>query len=189
MHVDPNNDASRSDGKVAAFRPLQVRLGFIMAHIHTRGMVPAKMQRIEPSLSEPQASFSELLDHVLGWPGNWLVHRNIEHSPTSDVKKPMDRMKVIVASFLPTLWLVTSGQCLLDPVGPCAWISASESGKDSPWKHACSFLAAARPVNLRIGAQSGPDRVPSSETFSCSRILELARLTISSPSSELPLAR
>src|SRR5439155_15891736 len=95
---------------------------------------------------------------------------------------------VIVASFLPTLWLVTSGQCLLDPVGPCAWISASESGKGSHSKHARSFLSAARPINLRIGTQSGPDKAPSLETISCGRIFELAHLAISSPGSEGTLA-
>src|SRR5258706_237280 len=103
----------------------------------------------------------------------------------------MERMKATVASLLPTLWLVTAGQCFLDPVGHCttgdswAWTTASESGKDCSSKHACLFLEATRTIHSRIGTQSGPDKIPLLETSSDIRRFELARLVISSPGSEV----
>jgi len=126
----------------------------------------------------------------------------IQGLPLSDEKpdkktgtsKTYPRMKLVVASLLPTLWLVTSGQSLLDPMGPCAtgnfcaWVSRSESGEDFPLKQARFFLAAARPISIRIGTHSGTDKIPSLETIFCGWDVEWTPIAISSPTSDGSLA-
>jgi len=72
----------------------------------------------------------------------------------------MDRVKVALASLLPVLWLMASGQDLADPCGACPTGSACDSkfafenGKRCPANEGSSTELSTCRANTRIGSHS-----------------------------------
>jgi hypothetical protein len=72
----------------------------------------------------------------------------------------MDRVKVTLVSFLPALWLMASGPCLVDPCGNCATVStcgsafAFEKGKHCPSSGTSCIDVSALPSGARMGSHS-----------------------------------
>ncbi len=102
-------------------------------------------------------------------------------------------MRILIASLLPTLWLVNSAQGFLVPVADCAtfgfcsFAAFFENGAEGASKHPGSFFLAARPHNLRLGLKSGPDKDPLLQTIHPSRWLKPAFRSLSSSPPEIPL--
>ena len=72
----------------------------------------------------------------------------------------MDRVKVTLASLLPVLWLMASGQSFADPCGgcptkaPCSSTVALENGQRCPSNEASSTDVSTWRANARIGSHS-----------------------------------
>jgi len=94
------------------------------------------------------------------------------------------RITVVIASFLPALWLALSGPSSLAPVAGCvtcgvlAWAANSKDTGQDRSASAYAFETSARPTNSRIGVQTGPDRF-SSPAGVASVFAEPARLALS----------
>src|SRR5437868_14398972 len=71
----------------------------------------------------------------------------------------MDRVKITLVALLPALWLMASGQCVLDPCSNCASAGtrdsmlAFESGQHCPSSATAAVDVSARRLNSRIGTQ------------------------------------
>ena len=87
---------------------------------------------------------------------------SIERSCSANVKGAMDRVRLMLASLLPALLLVTSGQSLLDPVDwrnerfP-SFVGTSQRAKKEPRAHSSSFTQTLRIVKRRSPVDSGPE--------------------------------
>ena len=73
----------------------------------------------------------------------------------------MDRVRIVICSLLPALWVLASGHCLADSVSGCAdgcgctSVSATEDGGQAPLPDARSFEQSARLLSRRMGMQTG----------------------------------
>ena len=73
----------------------------------------------------------------------------------------MDRVRIVICSLLPALWVLAAGHCLADPVSGCAdgcgrtLVSATEDSGHAPLTDARSFEQSARLLNRRMGMQTG----------------------------------
>lgn len=90
-----------------------------------------------------------------------FVTGRIERLRSRDVKGSMDRVRIVICSLLPALWVLAAGHCLADPVSGCAdgccrtSVSATEGGDHAPSTDVRSFEQSARLLNRRVGAQTG----------------------------------
>ena len=73
----------------------------------------------------------------------------------------MDRVRIVICSLLPALWVLAAGHCLADPVGGCAegccrtFVSATEGNDHAPLTDVRSFEQSARLFNRRAGMETG----------------------------------
>jgi hypothetical protein len=98
----------------------------------------------------------------------------IERSGGRGVKWKMDRVRTVICSLLPALWLLAAGHCLADSVSGCTdgccQTSVSETKGDGhqPLTDARASDQGARLLNRRLGPQTGwaglltPAAVPAS---------------------------
>ena len=94
-----------------------------------------------------------------------LSCNHIEHFAFACVKGVMDRIRVMLGSLLPALWLSASGYCLLDAISDyegdrhVACVSSTRPGHHLPLQGSCSCEQSARCWSRRAWAHSGPDGV------------------------------
>ena len=73
----------------------------------------------------------------------------------------MDRVRTVICSLLPALWVLAAGHCLADPVSGCpdgccrTSVSATEGSDHAPLTDVRSFEQSARLLNRRLGMQTG----------------------------------
>ena len=117
----------------------------------------------------------------------WLEKRKRfpnEGSPRTPVKPAMDRVKITLVVLFPALWLLASGQSLLDPrdscatPAPCNSTCTSEDGKPCPSHPLCSPDISARPVRSRLGPQVGHSNLLPLEPISPSYSVERTPQTV-----------
>lgn len=122
-----------------------------------------------------------------------MLSRN-ERSERCNVKAVMDRVKITLVSLLPALWLMSSGQCFLDPRGnsaapdPCDSTSAFESGQSCPSNTHSSIDLSARRSNPRVGSHSAKTNFPFVEPVVGSPAHSRRFLATFSSYSKAPLA-
>src|SRR6266404_1748651 len=116
-----------------------------------------------------------------------------ERSPRTAVKPAMDRVKITLVALFPALWLLASGQSLLDPrdscanPAPCNSTCTAEDGKPCPSHPLCSPDISARPVRSCLGPQVGHSNLLPLEPISPSYAVERTPQTVSAQR-ESPLA-
>jgi hypothetical protein len=85
----------------------------------------------------------------------------VERSRAWGVKGTMDRVRTVICSLLPALWLLAAGHCLADSASGCpdgccrTSVSATEDNGHGPSKDARSFEQSARVLSRRVGPQTG----------------------------------
>jgi hypothetical protein len=165
-------------------------------HCEGRGATPVgnvnrrPALRIEPNYAAPllkacfhkRLNINAILGGFLGSDGargvfqtsERFVMGGIERLRGRGVKGSMDRVRTVICSLLPALWLVAAGHCFADPVvgradGCCRTsVSATEDNGHAPSKDARSFEQSARVLSRRVGPQTGwgglltPAAVPAS---------------------------
>jgi hypothetical protein len=98
----------------------------------------------------------------------WLEFSSphIERFRVARVKGVMSRMRVMLGSLLPALWLSATGYCLLDSISEYAGdrrvvsIFATRPGNRLPLQGSSSFEQSARCWSRRVWVHSGPDGFP-----------------------------
>ena len=112
-----------------------------------------------------------------------FVTSAVERFGDRGVKASMDRVRIVIGSLLPALWVLAARHCLADPVsgytdGCCRpAVSASEGSKHAPSKDARSFEQSARLLNRRMGTQIGWGFVPVPIAISASGFDDLVRFS------------
>ena len=107
-----------------------------------------------------------------------------ERSPRTPVKPAMDRVKITLVALFPALWLLTSGQSLLDPrdscanPAPCNSTCTCEDGEPCPSHPLGSPDISARPVRSRLGPQVGHSNLLPLEPISPSYAVERTPQTV-----------
>jgi hypothetical protein len=95
----------------------------------------------------------------------------IEHLHSANVRRTMERSRMMFASLLPVLLLVTSGGSVVDPLGGCrgsraVWsVSAQGRCRQQSPKAVCSFEQSIRRGIRRLNEHSGPGPVPACVTL------------------------
>jgi hypothetical protein len=119
-------------------------------------MLPGLGLRASCWLSARSESASQLFQIIVGF-----VTDPIERARTRGVKWTMDRVRIVICSLLPTLWVLAAGHCLADSVSGCAdrccriFVSATEGSDHAPLTDVLSFEQSARLLNRRLGMQTG----------------------------------
>jgi len=111
----------------------------------------------------------------------------IERLAAGLVQMMMRRVKIMLASLLPLLWLATSGySSALAPFNNAVVrghtslsISSVKHGQGGPMEAACSSGKSARILNRRAGTHSSLDRISTPVVISDSRLSGLRQVRIS----------
>ena len=94
-----------------------------------------------------------------------IPRKLIEQIAFTSVQRLMERVRIIIGSVLPALWLLTAGQGLANAVdesaseGCVACLLSAPQGKRLPSQCSC-FQNFGRCANRRIGIYPGPDGSP-----------------------------
>jgi hypothetical protein len=113
-----------------------------------------------------QAAESPALAVDLFRPIFWLSCNHIEQSAFVCVKGVMNRIRVMLGSLLPALWLLATGHSFLDSISEYAGdrhvasIFATRQGNRLPIQGSCSFEQSARCWSRRVWVHSGPNGFP-----------------------------
>jgi hypothetical protein len=84
----------------------------------------------------------------------------------ASVKSVMNRMRIMLGSLLPAMWLAASGHYDSGSIGACAGYScfasllAAQPGQKLPIQAGCAFRQLVRSASRRLGLPSGGDDVP-----------------------------
>jgi hypothetical protein len=118
-----------------------------------------------------------------------FVTSRVERFGRLGVKVSMDRVRIVISSLLPALWVLAAAHCLADPVNGCSdgccrtAFSASQGSRHAPLKDVRSFEQSARLLNRRLGMQIGWGGLPAPAAVSACGFGELeypsAPLTVS----------
>ena len=85
----------------------------------------------------------------------------IERQGARSVKGTMDRVRTVICSLLPVLWVLATGDCLADSVRGCpdgccqTSVSATKDHGHAPLTDARASEHWARLLNRRVGSQTG----------------------------------
>ena len=137
-----------------------------MAACHGQEYALTGYATVEESKSIGLAEESPAWAAHLYRPISSLSCNHIEHFTFACVKGVMDRIRVMLGSLLPALWLSASGYCLLDAISDYEGdrqgtsIFATRPGNRLPLQGSCSCEHSARCWSRRAWAHSGPDGFP-----------------------------
>ncbi len=95
-----------------------------------------------------------------------FVTGGVERFGRRGVKASMDRVRIVMCSLLPALWVLAAGHCLADPMRACpdgcgrTVVCAAGHNGHAPFTDVRSFEQSARLLNRRMATQLGWGPVP-----------------------------
>jgi hypothetical protein len=110
-----------------------------------------------------------------------IVMGRFERLGRAGVKASMDRVRIVLCSLLPVLWVLAAGHCVADPASACpdgcgrTLVSAAGHDGHTPLNDVRSFEPPARLLNRRMGTPTGWGIVPALPVGSASGLHDLER--------------